>query len=99
MKIVRRVSLYRAVERTGEPTRVSSKLSRYYYEQTAEWKMPVDYELFKYGYRNRPKTYLMAFLGICAYLVGITWHSTELELRNVPHLQCRTKSGPFTVTA
>lgn len=86
MKIVRRVSLYRAVERLGEPSKASSKLSRYYHEQTAEWKMPVDYELFKYGYRNRPKTYIMAILGICAYLAGITWHSTELELRNVPHL-------------
>lgn len=59
--------------------------------------MPIDYELFKYGYRNKPKTYIMAFLGICAYLVGITIHSTELELRNVPQWLLRTKSGPFIV--
>ena len=38
----------------------------------------------------------MAFLGICAYLAGAIWHSTELELRNVPHLLLRTKSAPFT---
>lgn len=99
MKIVRRVSLYRAVERIGEPSKASSRLSRYYYDQNAEWKMPVDYELFKYGYRNKPKTYIMAFLGICAYLVGITLHSTELELRNVPCMQCRIKSGQFTAIA
>ena len=87
MKIVRTVSLYRAVERLGEPTKTSFKLSRSYNDQTAEWKMPVDYELLKYGYRNKPKTYTMAILGICAYLVGITLHSTELELRNVPQMQ------------
>lgn len=43
MKIVRRVSLFRAVQRLGEPSKVSPKLSRSYHDQIAEWKMPVDY--------------------------------------------------------
>lgn len=45
--------------------------------------MPVDVELFKYGYRNKPRSYTMGVVAIAAILLGITINTTEYELRNV----------------
>ena len=45
--------------------------------------MPIDYELVKYGYMNKPRTYTMGILGVVALLVGFAVSTAEHELRNV----------------
>lgn len=45
--------------------------------------MPIDYELVKYGYMNKPRTYTMAVLGMLGLFFGITLSTAEHELRNV----------------
>lgn len=83
MKIVKRVSLYRAVERINTPYGYSPKIEHASYQQIAPWKMPMDMELFKYGYRNKPRLLSMAVLSVAAVLLGLTAYCAEMELRNV----------------
>ncbi len=45
--------------------------------------MPINMELFKYGYRNKPRTMTMGVLGVLAVLLGFTIHTTEEELQHV----------------
>ncbi len=45
--------------------------------------MPIDYELVKYGYMSKPRTYTMGILGVVALLVGFAASTAEHELRNV----------------
>jgi hypothetical protein len=52
-------------------------------KKTAPWKMPIDYELVKYGYMSKPRTYTMGILGVVALLVGFAASTAEHELRNV----------------
>jgi hypothetical protein len=42
MKIVKRVSLYRAVDRLGEPSRSTALVTQWNYEPLKEWKMPIE---------------------------------------------------------
>jgi hypothetical protein len=78
MKIVKRVSLYRAVERISEPATGAPKIDHSSYQQYGPWKMPIDIELFKYGYRNKPRTYSMAIMAVLAVFLGFTIHTTEM---------------------
>lgn len=55
--------------------------------------MPIDMELFKYGYRNKPRTLTMGVLGILATLLGFTIYTTDLELQNVSLIRDRMRLG------
>jgi hypothetical protein len=55
----------------------------WYYKREAPWKMPIDHELVKYGYMNKPRTYTMAILGMLGLFLGLTISTAEHELRNV----------------
>ena len=83
MKIVKRVSLYKAVDRLATPSGSWPKMDHAYYRQSAPWRMSTDMELFKYGYRNKPRMLTMGVLGTLALIMGFTMYSTEIELRNV----------------
>lgn len=53
--------------------------------------MPIDMELFKYGYRNKPRTLTMGVLGVLAALLGLTIYTTDQELQNVSMLRDRMR--------
>jgi hypothetical protein len=76
MKIVKRVSLYRAVERLHTPGGNTPIVDHKYFNEAGPWRMPIDIELFKYGYRNKPRTITMGILGMLAVLLGLTIHTT-----------------------
>jgi hypothetical protein len=76
MKIVKRVSLYRAVDRITNPHGSAPKVDHMRYNQTAPWRMTMDMELFKYGYRNKPRSATMGLLAVLSVLLGFTAYST-----------------------
>ena len=76
MKIVKRVSLYKAVDRLATPSGSWPKIDHINHNQTAPWRMTTDMELFKYGYRNKPRLLTMGILGTLGLALGLAMYST-----------------------
>lgn len=87
MRIVKRVSLYKSLERfVKEPSQAMPRLSRIPYASEGPYYIPPDYELYKYGYRfTRSRRIVLiamilgAFSGIFFEELGTTLIANELE--------------------
>jgi cytochrome c1 len=71
MKIAKRISLVRGVERMMEPSPGSHLETRMRYNRDKDYQLSVEDELFKYGYRNNLKNFKAMVLGVIGVSIGV----------------------------
>ena len=85
MKIVKRVSLFKSVNRLSDPAPYSFKMTRMQWKNTAPYRLTTQQELYRTGYRNYRHSGILATAAITAFLLGTFVDASEKALADVLH--------------
>ena len=95
MKIVKRVSLLKGIERINDPPPASFRMDKMIWNKRSPYRLDNTQELFRFGYRNyRHKTWLVAG-AILACAFGAFVDSTEKALMDVENVRLRMRIQLF----
>ena len=90
MKIVKRVSPIKSIERIEEPSPSSPKMTRITWNRHKPYTLTPQQELYRFGYRNRPHRPWLVAAALAAFLAGTLLDNTEKLLMDVLVLVVRT---------
>ena len=77
MRVVKKVSLLKSIERVDDPPPSAFKMDRVSYHIDGPYRLNNTQELYRFGYRNFKHKAFLTVAGLAALILGAVVESTE----------------------